>query len=674
MNNENLQIERDTILQAQEICNFITEPAVRNRAVANIISVKTVLNYFADCDVDVTTGLHNISEILKFWEISDIYVNGAYIDVRLHFNDNDICVPKYHFDNNLLPKVYMFIKIDEAITNATVTGFINPEAVNTTTNYSEYYQVKASELKDFSEICELLEPNEPEFVEDLEMLLYDYIDDIESKHERISKHLLTSPELRIRLAAIVNAKNTFNYISIDSILAEAVEGNKEDQDEELTINLESIREENLINSNILEKTPNNILLEDASKEEFLLDGYEANETLILDENSPDEYINEFSTEITPSINSIESLLSEDNETIENILVSEEEHNQVFDDNRALEVEEAIEEVSDIESLRELSYEYENADSDIEKLYPNKDYSESNESDMFNDLSDALENNETAVLDHEVSSQDSISTLCEEDLLDENDDFNKNEFKNSDDKTNNSQDENSEIDELFDNEQEVITSEYIESAEKEQQKTKSIKILPLLGALVIVGAIGYYSFTKYNSSSQDNSFVDKPAVTATNSTTKNNDNIAMPVESIENDINIEQEEQGVSMSLPQIEENLDASILVSNLSINWEVPVSYVSNATAKRYFTKVGKIVQMNLKTDLLLLNKPPITNKITLGLEFNKSTQKFKVKNVILSSGEEQIDEMIKNTVNNTLNSNFNFNMNVFNDLPGNPSLVIHL
>ena len=149
---------------------------------------------------------------------------------------------------------------------------------------------------------------------------------------------------------------------------------------------------------------------------------------------------------------------------------------------------------------------------------------------------------------------------------------------------------------------------------------------------------------------------------------------MPDESIENSVNIEQEELGESISLPQIEENLDASIIVSNLYINWEVPVSYVANATAKRFLTKVGKIIQMNLKTDLLLINKPPITNKITLGLEFNKSTQKFKVKDIILSSGEEQFDEMIKKTVNRILNNNFNFNMNVFNDLPGNPSLIIHL
>ena len=61
----------------------------------------------------------------------------------------------------------------------------------------------------------------------------------------------------------------------------------------------------------------------------------------------------------------------------------------------------------------------------------------------------------------------------------------------------------------------------------------------------------------------------------------------------------------------------------------------------------------MNLKTEMLLLNKPPITNKIVLNLDYNKSTQKFRVKEVVVSSGEEQIDNMIKNTVNNVLNNN---------------------
>lgn len=674
MNTENLLIESDTILQAQEICNFITEPDIRNRAIANIVGVKTVLNYFSNCDVDITTGLHNISEILKKWEISDIYVNGAYIDVRLHFNENDICVPKYHFDNNLLPKVYMFIKVNETITNATVTGFISPELIDITTNHNGYYQVKISELQEYPEICDLLEKDEPEFVENLEMFLYDYIDDIESNHERISKHLLSSPDLRVRLAEIVNAKNTFEHISIDSVLTDEIE----------TENVANVLTENLTDTVILEEEiPNSLLLDTDSAEEISLGDYGTDNSLTLEENTSAEYLEVFSTEVTPSINTIESMIAENieqdvdlnsdqtidtnDESMYNIEQNNDE-NEPFSD--LMITEEKAEEANQVIDLYEHDLDDNNivTTSNIEDIYTDEKSTTNDELDLLDNISDIKERDDDIVLNQDISNLANVETIDEDDLSDVTD------FKNNINEASSNQEENAEIDELFNNEQQLESNDYTDNLEIEHSKTKSNKIIPLLGALVIVGAIGYYGFTKYSTTTPNSSLVNKSVVNTTNSTTKNNDKLAMPDESIENSVNIEQEEQGESISLPQIEENLDASIIVSNLYINWEVPVSYVANATAKRFLTKVGKIIQMNLKTDLLLINKPPITNKITLGLEFNKSTQKFKVKDIILSSGEEQFDEMIKKTVNRILNNNFNFNMNVFNDLPGNPSLIIHL
>ena len=149
---------------------------------------------------------------------------------------------------------------------------------------------------------------------------------------------------------------------------------------------------------------------------------------------------------------------------------------------------------------------------------------------------------------------------------------------------------------------------------------------------------------------------------------------MPIETVEKEVKLENKNEGLAVEIPAIEKNLDASILVSNLSIQWEVPAGYATNNTAKRYFTKMGKIIQLNLKTEMLLLNKPPITNKIVVELEFNKSLNKFKVKGIVASSGENTVDELIKKTVQNALDINLSMNMNVFNNIQGNPSLVIRL
>ena len=150
--------------------------------------------------------------------------------------------------------------------------------------------------------------------------------------------------------------------------------------------------------------------------------------------------------------------------------------------------------------------------------------------------------------------------------------------------------------------------------------------------------------------------------------------AMPVETVESIEPAAPVDEAASVSIPEIEQNLDASILVSNLSVNWEVPSGYISNNTAKRYFLKLGKIIQLNLKTELLLLNKPPITNKIAVEIEYNKATKKFEVKGITESSGEKTVDELILKTVNNALNMNLRMNTTSFSNITGNPVLVIHL
>ena len=54
--------------------------------------------------------------------------------------------------------------------------------------------------------------------------------------------------------------------------------------------------------------------------------------------------------------------------------------------------------------------------------------------------------------------------------------------------------------------------------------------------------------------------------------------------MEENINQVTKIEGNSASVPAIERNLDSSVLISNLKIDWEVPAGYASNTAAKRYF------------------------------------------------------------------------------------------
>lgn len=127
-------------------------------------------------------------------------------------------------------------------------------------------------------------------------------------------------------------------------------------------------------------------------------------------------------------------------------------------------------------------------------------------------------------------------------------------------------------------------------------------------------------------------------------------------------------------IPAIEHSLDASVLVSNLKVDWEVPAGYASNTSAKRYLIKLGKKIQLSLKADLLLLTKPPIANKITVELTFDNNTGKFKFVGIKDSSGEKSVDNAIAETVKAAIESSTNSNNEVFGKLQGNPLLIIRL
>ena len=108
MNNDNFLVEETDLELAKNVCKNIEDPKTRNRAVANTLAATLSKKYFTEVDVDTESGLHKCSTILNKIDISDIYVKDSYIDVRIYFENNELCVPKAHFEKNILPTAYMF--------------------------------------------------------------------------------------------------------------------------------------------------------------------------------------------------------------------------------------------------------------------------------------------------------------------------------------------------------------------------------------------------------------------------------------------------------------------------------------------------------------------------------------------------------------------------------------
>ena len=536
---ENIDIYDKDLKTAQMICSSISDTNMRSKAVADVIGAKIAVEYF-DTDsyqVDNSTSLHNIPSFVETYDIADIYINGAYIDVRVCFNKNELCVPKIHYDLNITPAVYMFVKLSPNLNQAEVMGFIRPESVNLNYTDGNVYFVKEDLLESIYDV-------ESRFqtvldVTDVEdKVFYDYLTENLSETDTINfiKDLEKSKNLRLKLQKAIKAQTIFNLVSTVSNLE--INESEKQETEDVETNLDDLFEDN----------------------------YEQ------EENTDIEDLSEYSTEITPSGADL------------------------------------------IESL------------------------------------DKEENQQQEVQDYVESENEQQEELAENSL-----------------------------ESLFTGEQEGVPV---------PAKKKGNPFVILLFSAILIGGIGYLLYTNYfnkniteslpetiDTASQEviNDNAGNETENTENSVTKNNTE-PMPVETVENISNVSNKEEASPISVPAIEQNIDASILVSNLKIDWEVPAGYASNTTAKRYFVKLGKIIQLNLKTELLLLHKPPLSNKITVELSYNPSKGKFDIVGIQQSSGEKSVDDVILQTVENALGMNLSINSDSFANIQGNPILIIRL
>lgn len=668
MNTDNLLIENSDIEVAQNICKIITDTNIRNRAVANALAAILAAKYFDNnnLDIDTTSGLHNISKVLEDIDISDLYVNKCYIDVRLFFNEEEMAVPIEHFKDNLLPVTYMFIKINPELSGAEILGFLKPENINKSKIVNNYYKVSEEELESFYEIEHLLsEYTEESYVNDKD--IFDYIDDKLENIPTFYAELLHSKDARLKLLKAIKANEVFKFISVNKqIENQENQENKEIQQEDFSDNMELFNEIDSVqplNEELnLELNDDNLSIDDSElivdSNADMLNELEVNndELMLSDNNITQESMNNSELEELNENNEFEQDI--ENSTVDEELSSAFENNIIEKD-----------EISETPFVQEDLTNNPNTDtaenSNNKELLPDE-HGIKDGSDDFNQFTTVA-----------TPSEQTNDFILDEMLTDEK------ETDTTNLQTDTTQAASEEqIETLFNNyDSENITNSEAEIKPVTSENTKKGISKPIL-ALVLIALLGtgaFFSFSKLNNSSEslpENDVVSNESQSKISTTKIQSEPVqeAMPNEAVDINLIPKKQDEGVATSIPAIEQNLDASILVSNLKVDWEVPSGYAANTAAKRYLIKLGKIIQLNLKTELLLLNKPPISNKITVEIKYNSSTKKFEATEITVSSGEKVVDDVILQTVKKALSMNLNSNTDSFAKLQGNPVLIIHL
>ena len=718
MNTESFFIEDSEILLAQNLCRLITDDNIRNRAVANALAANIAVKYFEgnSIDVDSATGLHNVSKILDKYDISDIYVKNCYIDVRVCFEDDELSVPVENFEKDLLPVAYMFIKLSADLTEAEVLGFVRPEDVKQENPIEGYYSVPRESLVVYYDIESLLSAyaDEPE-VED--KAIYSYADGSLQNVDEFLKNLLKSKDARQRFIKIMQAETIFEFVSVNnSVDSESTIDLSKNTDDSLELNDLSLNQE----VDLIEPVEDIIAV---GEDIDLLSEAPINESLELNDDSSDSTLYLDNNNLENDVLSAD--VAEENQVVNNT----EEFNYTNSDDIQDFNSDDIQLMSSYDSAENLSMSEDpivlQEDNNNEIELNNNENDNTKEDEVNNSI--VLENNyynelENELVDKNASANSTNSTNSIESyedindsemsrlLADDNDSIlsedgknnTENNFSNgfttvmssnADENIPNDDNEahNNQLDTLFDKDDEQQHSnsgeEVLQSSDEPEydngdidfyvndKKTKKSGMKPLLILIftALVASAVYFGFTKFNSSAKiDNEIMSEETRNSIPETTENETPEAMPNETVEpvqvqNEVN-----EPTSTAIPAIEQNLDASILVSNLKVFWEVPAAYSSNTSANRYLVKLGKVVQLNLKSELLLLNKPPISNKIAIEISYNPNSRKFVANGITISSGEKSVDDVILNTVNRALAMNMSMNTDSFAKLQGNPVLII--
>lgn len=693
MNTDNFLIEENDIEFAQNICKVIENSDIRNRAVANNLASKIAERFFekGSLDIDTMSGLHNIGHVLEDIDIADIYINGSYIDVRLYFNDEELGVPKAHFDNNLLPVAYMFIKITPDLSGATVTGFVQPEEIDTSNTKDGFIIIDETKLVSFYDIEPLLITKEDPFNIN-EADIFAYLENNIANKNAFYKSLIASKDGRLRLAKANKAQYAFNFISINNDTQKVAEtldnGLISDEllpDESITDDFADLGNEALD----LEPTDDIADLGDETLDleatnEFTdlspetLDLEPTNDAMQLEETDDiSDDINDGLSSSLDTVDDLEPIQTADLDIIDEFNLEDNSLEETPAEGTASSNDEISELNLDVEetqdNIQDSSFEFSTVTSpSLNSIGDSLDNLLSND-DEENSLNNIAE--EIAPYQEEKTSDKDVAFDIPDNVheTESAQDTHHVEDRNEYEITEEEQTDNAEqIGNLFNADDTV--EETANMLEQKPKQKSSIKLLAIIGLLVVLGAVGYFGYNQFTNQTpqeEENSLVADAVQTPINNQTQEE---AMPVESVEATVPKIADEEGTAETIPAIEQNLDASILVSNLKVDWEVPAGYVSNTAAKRYLVKLGKVIQLNLKTELLLLNKPPITNKIAVEIKYNSGAKKFEAVGVTVSSGEKTVDDLIMQTVNRALAMKLSANTDSFNNIQGNPVLIIHL
>ena len=274
MDNITLNIIDSDIKEANFFACKFADKEIKSRAFVNALGAKMTLNYLEQIGISAKNifNVHYIRKILEEFDIADIMLSNIHIDVRVVFNENEIFIPKSHFEYDITPDIYIAVKIDKEFKQVEFLGFFEPDEIDLTKQNNEYYFIekdKLSSMKDLRHYIDNCKNNTMEIIDasridEIRNLMFDTLDnDISHENKKeLLKLLFASGSLRDNFIELENFE-TLSYSAVNEIGIDTQEDSG---------NIENIADLSLNDDGTFEEEPLTTLSQDinASVEEEAL--------------------------------------------------------------------------------------------------------------------------------------------------------------------------------------------------------------------------------------------------------------------------------------------------------------------------------------------------------------------------------------------------------------------
>lgn len=673
-----LRIEKQDLEDAKKISVSIDNEVDRKRAYASIIALRTFERYLQSIHmkVDTKSGLYQVPQFFQEFDLTDFYYKNINFDIRILYANNDIFVPKKHFEYSIQPDIYIAARIDENFLNVEIEGFFESRQMSKARSEKFYYLNSVENLRPINDLTTAIETITPitrtsydfDHLRTQEQFLA-YLDrEISSTNKlKMVRHLVYCAECRENLITVSHLDGKMGYISqypqIKNMVEEAQERAKNPQNfitevEPLPYDLpEDIVLENhaeLLDEPMAEKTFD---LDDLV-EDFDLDNF-AEEI----EDEKQASVKELSDDILQTATQEEFFEGSNFESLskyDNMLPSDEDDFAGFEplnekttsdkyDNMLPEMtsepvyQQPVQGFGGEMLPQEQEINYEIFDSKLKDILEINDHETKINSLDYEEVPVKTEeieglkkdlNIDEQVLENElVTENDFLEAPVQEDqsisVLYSDDDINK----------------------------DIIPDVEIESLEKkyrDKKPQKDLKGIVMVTAAVVVLCVGV-GLVAVNKDKITTAFKPK-----TVELTPNTD-IPEPETGIDEAYT---ETPPAPGELPKL--NADTSgpkdinkamtdvfsteaSAVSITKISWEVPEDLAKNDVFKKYLQIAGKNLQLNLQNDLLLASDFAYNDKVKVFLQIEK-TNKIKGLKIVESSGSDQIDNIVLQSIKDTL------------------------